>query len=106
MEVCGGMPVGGIVTAADVAALQADAQVQPHAAFAQAVLAAVDAFGQLEHGDRVQVGAVGHVSLSVGRGIVMAGRGSQMWNVVPLSPVSNVTEPPWRSTTIRRTVSR
>ena len=38
----GGMPVGRVVAAADVAAFQADAQVEPEAAHREAVLAAVD----------------------------------------------------------------
>ncbi len=54
-----GVAAGGVVAAADVPALQADAQVQPDAALAQAVLAAVDGGGQLGHGDGVQVGAGG-----------------------------------------------
>src|SRR5918993_1777246 len=39
------VPVGRVVAAADVAALQADAQVEPAVAAAQAVLAAVDGLG-------------------------------------------------------------
>ena len=41
------VPVRRVVAAADVAALEADAQVQPEAAGRQAVLAAVDRLGQL-----------------------------------------------------------
>ena len=47
-RVRGRVLVGRVVAAADVAALEADAQVQPLAAVAQAVLAAGDRLGQLE----------------------------------------------------------
>ena len=57
--VAAGVAVGRVVAAADVAALQADAQVQPHAALAQAVLAAVDGLGELGDVDGVQMGADG-----------------------------------------------
>ena len=52
----GGVPVGRVITAADVAALQADAQVQPDAAFPQAILAAGDAVRELKDLDRAEVG--------------------------------------------------
>ncbi len=58
-RVCAGVLARGVVAAADVAALQADAQVQPDAAVAQAVLAAVDRGRQLGDLDRVQMGAAG-----------------------------------------------
>ena len=51
---------GRVVAAADVPALQADPQVQPDAAFAQAVLAPCDLGRQLRDGDRVEVGAARH----------------------------------------------
>ena len=53
---------GRVVAAADVAALEADAQVQPAAAGGQAVLAAGDGLGQLEDLDVVEVRAVGMAS--------------------------------------------
>ena len=43
----GRVPVRRVVAAADVAALEADAQMQPEAARREAVLAAVDRLGQL-----------------------------------------------------------
>jgi hypothetical protein len=52
-----GVTVGGVVAAADVAALEADPQVQPDAALAQAVLTAVDGSGQLGDRDRPEVSA-------------------------------------------------
>jgi len=48
--VSAGVLAGGVVAAADVAALEADPQMQPDAAVAQAVLTAVDGVRQL--GDR------------------------------------------------------
>jgi len=52
----GRVAVGRVVAAADMAALQADAQVQPHASRAQAVLAAGGGLRQLGERDRVEVG--------------------------------------------------
>ena len=49
------MPVGGVVATADMPAAQADSQMQPFAARAQAILAAVDRRGQLAEADLVQV---------------------------------------------------
>ena len=48
-----------VVTAADVPALEADPQVQPDTAFAQAVLASRNLGRQLRDGDRVEVRAAG-----------------------------------------------
>src|SRR4029450_5529552 len=84
---------GGAVAAADVAALQADPQVQPLAAAGEAVLAAVDGLGQLGDVDGVEGGA-GHQGAS--RRI-----GSKTWNVVAPGSESNHSDPSWRSTTIR-----
>src|SRR3954452_14138098 len=47
--VTAGMPVGGVVAAADLAALQADAQVEPFASAGEAVLAACNGGRQLGH---------------------------------------------------------
>lgn len=52
-----GMTIGRAVAAADPAALQADAQVQPGIASGQAVLAAGHRVGQLRDPDMVEVGA-------------------------------------------------
>ena len=52
-----GVQSGRVVTAACVAAGQADAKVQPFLAVAQALLATLDLGGQLGHLDRVQVSA-------------------------------------------------
>ena len=54
------MLTGRVIAAADVPTLQADAQMQPHAALAQAVLAALDDGRQLCHGDGVEMAAGGH----------------------------------------------
>ncbi len=45
--VLGGVPAGRVVAAADMAALQADPQVQPDSAAGEALLAAVDGLRQL-----------------------------------------------------------
>ena len=45
--VAAGVAVGRVIAAADLAALQADPQVQPLAAGGQALLAALDRLGQL-----------------------------------------------------------
>src|SRR3989441_13130787 len=55
--VSGRMTVGRVVAAADVTAGEADPQVQPLAAVAQALLAAVDGRGQLAKCDLVEMGA-------------------------------------------------
>src|SRR5215469_16696941 len=88
-----------------MAAFQTDAQMQPDAARPQAILAAGDALGQFEHGDRVQVGAGRHACFSIRTGEDGCRR-SQTWKVVPSSEVSNVIDPPCRTITIRRAVSR
>src|SRR5436309_6699184 len=105
MLVGGRVPARRIVAAAHVAAGQAETQMQPHAPLAQAVFAACHAIGEFQDLDLVEVGAGAHVEGSVSR---WGGgwKGIQTWNVVPCSPVSNVNEPPWRSSTIRRAVSR
>ena len=56
----GGVPVGRVIAAADVAADQADPQMKPHAAFPQAVLSAVDPLGQLEDLYLVKMSACRH----------------------------------------------
>src|SRR3954470_23196072 len=56
-RVLAGMAARRAVAAADVAALQADPQVDPLAAARQAVLAAVDGLGQLEDLHVVEMGA-------------------------------------------------
>jgi hypothetical protein len=58
------MVIGGVITAADVTAFQADAQMQPRVAGQQAVSATLDALGQLGDKDVVQVCAVGHRAAS------------------------------------------
>ena len=57
VSVRAGMAARRVVTAADLAAHQADAQVQPCAPFPQAVLAALDRRRQLGDGDLVQMRA-------------------------------------------------
>src|SRR4029078_6782231 len=99
MRVRGRVLVRRAVAAADVAALQADAQVQPLAAHAQAVLAAVGRFRQLGDLDRVYVGAGGHQR-------AVLSKGSQTWKTVPSGPESKETVPRWRSSMMRRQVSR
>src|SRR5689334_13393556 len=82
-----------------MAAREADAQVQPDVTRLQAVLAAGDLLRQLGDLDRVGVGAArAHLPF-------FPSSGSQMWKVVPASLVSNVSEPPWRCSTMRRAVS-
>ena len=54
----GGVPVGRVVTAPHVTALEADPQVQPLAAGGEALLAAVDGLGQLGDVDVVEMGAL------------------------------------------------
>src|SRR6185312_11179697 len=79
-------------------ALEADAQVDPAAAFGEALLAAVDGLGELGDVDVIEMGA-GHQAFSWRMG-------SETWNVVRPGSDSNVSEPSWRSTTIRRAVAR
>ena len=57
-----GMPVRRAVATADLAAFEADPQVEPGIAGLEAFLAAVDRLGQLGHVDVVEVGAGGHES--------------------------------------------
>ena len=70
------MSVGGVVTAPDVAALQADPQMQPFAAGRQAFLAAVDGLGQLRDVNVVEMGALGHfvAPIEVVAGFIVAVR--------------------------------
>jgi hypothetical protein len=56
----GGMPVRRVIAAADVTALQADPQVKPDSARAEAVFATMDALWELEDLHAVEVGAVSH----------------------------------------------
>src|SRR4051794_10484959 len=93
----GRVAIGRGVAAADVPALQADAQVHPAAARGEAVLAAVHGVGQLAQEDVVEVGAGGHGGHSL--------MGSQTWNVVAPGADSTRMAPSWRSTTMRRAVS-
>lgn len=55
--VCAGVAVRGVVAAPDMAALEADAQVEPLPADPQAVLAPCDLRRQLVELDSVEVGA-------------------------------------------------
>src|ERR1700751_4107020 len=87
-----------------MAALEADAQMQPDAAHPQAILTARHALGKFEHGDRVQVGAGRHGCFSIRTGEDGCKR-SQTWKVVPCSEGSKVIDPPGPSITIRRAVS-
>ena len=57
LRVRAGVPVRRVVAAPDVAAAEADPQVQPSGACAKAVLAAVRAVGQALEGDLVEMGA-------------------------------------------------
>lgn len=54
------VPVGRVVAATHLAALQTDAQVQPQTAAGQAVLTARDRLGQLCDLDVVEMTAGGH----------------------------------------------
>ena len=62
--VCAGMAVGRVVAAADLAALQADAQMQPRFPRGQAFLTAIHRLGQLGDPNLIEMGAGGH-SLTV-----------------------------------------
>lgn len=55
-----GMPIGRVVAAPHVPALQADAQVQPGIACKQALLATVHSLGKLLDQNMVQMCAGGH----------------------------------------------
>jgi len=72
----GRVAVGGVVAAADVAALQADAQVQPLAAAGEAVLAAGDGLGQLGDQDLVEVAANSGRPLRAGEFAAATGQGT------------------------------
>jgi hypothetical protein len=65
MRVRAGMAIGRVIAAADLAALQADAQMQPRFAAGQAVLAALDRLGQLHEANAVEMGARGHLGDSL-----------------------------------------
>ena len=73
LGVSGSVPVRRVVAAADVAAFEADAQVQPHAPLAEAVLAAVGPLGQLTHRDGVEMGAARHFGVSFSEGLTLCG---------------------------------
>src|SRR5207253_7883164 len=92
-----------IVAAADVSALQADPQVQPLAAGGEAIDAAVDRGGQLRDPDVIEVGAGRHVDRPLSQDPL---KGSRTRKVVRPGLESSVSEPLWRSTTIRRAVAR
>ena len=71
VEMGGRMACGGIVAAADVAALEADPQMQPLAPFGQAVLAAGDLLGQVRDPHGVEMGAAGaHEAAPLASGIL------------------------------------
>jgi hypothetical protein len=59
----GGVPVGRVVAAADVAAFEADPEVEPGGADPEAVDAPVDRLGKLGHEDLVEMGAGRHRGL-------------------------------------------
>jgi len=61
VDVLGGMPVGRVVAAADVPARQADAQMQPAPALAQAVLAAGDLRRELLQLDLIEMSATAFI---------------------------------------------
>lgn len=67
MSVSAGMTVGRVVAAADLSALQADAQMQPLTAGGQALLAAGDRLGQLGDPDVIEMGARSHLQPSLER---------------------------------------
>lgn len=60
VRVRAGMTVGRVITAANLAALQADAQMQPGIACDETVLAAIHRSGQLCDLDMVEMRAGGH----------------------------------------------
>src|SRR3954454_18090163 len=101
LRVRGRMAVRRAGAAADVAALEADAQVDPLATAREAVLAAVDGVGQLEDLYVVEVAAgLGHRGLLYGW---VNGRDTR--NVVRPGSDSTVSDPPWPSATIRFAVA-
>src|SRR4051812_6798893 len=100
-RVRGRVLAGGVVAAADVAALEADARVEPRPAGREAVLAALDGLGQLEDLHGVEMGAGRHAALLQGW---VNGRDTR--NVVRPGSESTVIEPSCRSTTIRLAVAR
>ena len=53
--------VGRVVTTADLAALEADSQVQPRVSRGQAILAARDGLGELGDVDVIEMGAGSHM---------------------------------------------
>src|SRR5690349_14647647 len=61
LRVPAGVLVGGVIAAADLAALQADAQMQPRVARPQALLAALRGVGQLREMNVLQMGAGRHL---------------------------------------------
>lgn len=65
--VSAGVTVGRVVAAADLAALQADAQMQPLASGGQALLAALDRLGQSGDPDVIEMSAGRHLRLSLER---------------------------------------
>ena len=98
--VLGGVAVGGVVAAADVAAGQADAQVQPGLADRQAVDAAVGGGRELgdQDGSRCAQSPSGPLrsGLAEGQGDTESRRPGRE---------SSVSEPSWRSTTTCRAVA-
>ena len=60
LGVGGGVPVGRVVAAADLAALEADPEMKPLAARGEAVLAALDGVGQFSDQNVVEMSAGGH----------------------------------------------
>ena len=60
LSVCGGVLVRRVVAAADLAALEADPQMEPGVAHLQALLAALDGLGQVRDLDLVEMAAGGH----------------------------------------------
>ena len=63
LSVGAGVTVGRVVTTSDLAALQADAQMQPGVARGQAVLAALNGLGELGDVNVIEMGAGGDWSL-------------------------------------------
>lgn len=55
-----GVPVGRVITAAHLAALEADPQVKPRVTELQALLAALHGFRQPSDPDQIEVAAAGH----------------------------------------------
>ena len=61
-SVSAGMTVGGVIATPDLAALQADTQMQPRVPRGQALLATIHRLGQLRDLDVIEVSAGGHLS--------------------------------------------